>query len=121
MYPTIFATIKASAPVTALLGTTITRFYPFGDAPQEVAKPYAVWQIVGGSPENYLGDNPDIDSYLLQIDVYALTAASARAVAEALRNAVQPVSHVVSWRGESRDPDTKNYNYSFDVDWFQSR
>jgi hypothetical protein len=121
MRPTIYETVKATSPATALLGTNPTRFYSFGEAPADVQKPYAVWQTVGGFPENYLDDNPDMDSYLLQIDVYALTATSARAVAEAIRNAVQGVSHITSWRGESRDPDTKNYNYSFDVDWFQSR
>lgn len=121
MYPSIFDTIRVVGAVTTLLGSSPIRFYSFGNAPQDVTKPYAVWQIVGGTPENYLADNPDMDSYLIQIDVYALTAVSARAVAEALRNAIQSVAHVVSWRGESRDPDTKSYNYSFDVDWFQSR
>jgi hypothetical protein len=121
MYPLIFDTIKVSGSVTTLLGASPVKFYQFGVAPQDVAIPYAVWQIVGGSPENYLGDNPDIDSYLIQIDVYAAAATSARAIAEALRNAIQPVAHITAWRGESRDPDTTHYSYSFDVDWFQSR
>lgn len=121
MFPPVFATCYASATVKALIGTTPCRLYPYGDAPQGVTKPYAVWQLVTGVPENYLGQVPDIDSYTTQIDVYALTSDSARAVATALRNAIEPVAHVVRWGGESRDYETQNYRISFDVDWFVER
>ena len=63
MYPPVFATAVASPAVTALLGTNPTRLYLFGEAPQNVIKPYAVWQTVAGSPENYLGTLPDIDHW----------------------------------------------------------
>lgn len=121
MYPPIFEVCKADAAVVALLGSSPLRFYPFGEAPQKVAKPYAVWQQVGGAPENYLAGRPDIDAYTLQVDVYADSAASARAVAEAIRNAIELRAHIVAWRGESRDPETKHYRSSFDVDWFVQR
>ena len=39
----------------------------------------------------------------------------------ALRDAVEPVAHIVAWRGESRDVDTRLYRYSFDVDWLVNR
>ncbi|MGL4711664.1 MAG: tail completion protein gp17, partial [Shewanella sp.] len=45
----IFVVCRASTAVTDLLGTNPTRLYPFGQAPQNVAKPYAVWQVIGGS------------------------------------------------------------------------
>ena len=121
MYPPIFEVCKADAAVVALLGSNPLRFYPFGEAPQKVAKPYAVWQQVGGAPENYLAGRPDIDAYTLQVDVYADSAASSRAVAAAIRNAIELRAHIVAWRGESRDPETKNYRSSFDVDWFVHR
>ena len=117
----IFATCAADPAVTALLGTAPVRLFPFGMAPAGVAKPYAVWQQVGGAPENYLTGVPNIDSVTLQVDIYATTITSARAVAAALRDAIEPVAHVVAWRGDSRDTETGNYRVSFDVDWFVPR
>lgn len=121
MYAPIFAVCSASTQVKALIGSNPVRLYPFGEAPQGVIYPYVAWQGFGGQPENYLGTLPDADSYNTQIDVYADTAASARAVAKALRDAIEPVAYVTSWRGESRDPDTKKYRFSFDVAWIVLR
>ena len=121
MYAPIFAVCSASAQVKALIGSNPVRLYPFGEAPQGVTYPYAVWQSVGGAPENFLAGRPDADSYTTQVDVYADTAASAREVAKALRDAVELVAHVVAWRGESRDPETKKYRFSFDVAWIVMR
>ena len=117
----IFETCATDPAVTALLGTSPVRLFPFGMAPAGVIKPYAVWQQVGGQPENYLAGVPDIDSMTLQVDAYATTSASARAVAAALRDAIEHVAHVVAWRGESRDAETGNYRVSFDVDWLIPR
>jgi len=121
MYPPIFATCAAVPAVTALIGTSPVRLYPFGDAPQAVAMPYVTWQLVSGIPENYISQTPDIDRFGLQIDCWANTASAARSVAMALRDAIEPHAHIVAWRGESRDNDTLHYRYSFDVDWFVSR
>lgn len=121
MTPPVFATAYADATVKSLLGTTPCRLYPFGEAPEGVALPYAVWQTIGGAPENALNSVPDIDNFATQIDVYASSASSARAVAEALRDAFEPVAHVTRWNGESKNPDTKRYRYSFDVDWLTER
>jgi len=121
MYPPIFSTCAGDASVQFYLGVAPTRLYPFGNAPEGVTKPYAVWQVVSGAPENYIDKVPDIDSWTLQVDVYATTASEGRDAAEALRDAIEPYAHIVAWRGESRDPDTKNYRFSFDVDWLEKR
>lgn len=121
MYPPIFETVAADSNVQTNIGTSPCRFYPFGEAPQNVQKPYAVWQFVTGRPENYLNQVPDIDSMSIQVDVYAATASDARDVAQALRDAIEPHAHIISWRGEDRDEDTRNYRVSFDVDWLVSR
>ena len=121
MFPPIFSVCSADPAVTALLGTSPTRLYLFGEAGQGTALPYATWQGIGGSPENYINNLPDIDSYALQVDVWASTASSARAVAQALRNAIEPNAHITSWRGESRDTETKLYRYSFDLTWWVNR
>lgn len=122
MFPPIFEIVAGDTSVLDVLGDGPTvRVYPFGDALQNEKKPYAVWQIIYGSPENSLADIPDTDTYGIQMDVYALTQASARDAAMALRNAIEPVAYVVAWDGESRDPETKNYRVSFTVDWIVYR
>ena len=120
MFPPIFATAAAAAPVVALLGSPL-RFFLFGEATQSTAKPYAVWQTVTGYPANYLGQRPDLDRYTTQVDVYATTVSSARAVADALRQAFEGVAYITSWRGERKDPTTNNFNVSFDVEWHVPR
>ena len=117
----IFAVCAADAGVRALLGVTPHRLYPFGEAPEGVAKPYAVWQLVTGSPENYLAGRPDIDGFTLQVDIYAITASSARAVADAISHAIELQAYVVRWGGETKDPATKLYRSSFDIDWLVPR
>lgn len=127
MTPPIFDVVNVPA-VQALLktGTGPLRFYAWGNAPQTVTYPYAVWRYVTGLPENYLGNLPDIDSQTLQIDVYAADvtgqrSAKAREVAEALRDAIEPHAYVTSWRGESRDDETRSFIFSFDVDFWTPR
>lgn len=117
----VFATVSASAPVKALIGASPVRCYPAGEAPQNVTLPYCTYQQIAGSPENYLNQLPDIDSGLVQIDVYAATTASARAVFTALRNAVEPVAYVTAVREDGKDPDTNRVRISIDTDWLTSR
>lgn len=122
MNPPIFEVCSADTDVQTLLGDGVRlRLYPFGEAPQEDPRAYAVWQTVYGAPENYLGTSPDVDSFGIQVDVYAKTASDARDVAKALRNAIEPFAHIVGWDGESRDPSTRAYRFSFTVDWFVDR
>ncbi|AHG63190.1 tail completion protein gp17 [Advenella mimigardefordensis] len=120
-YPPVFVTAFASAEVKSRLGSSPCRVYMFGMAPQNVAKPYAVWQVVGGSPENRMDRVPDTDNFQIQIDVYGDSANDTRLSAESLRDAFEPVSHVVAWRGEDRDAETQLYRSSFDVSWFVKR
>lgn len=116
----IFKVCAASPAVNALLGASPTRLYPFGEAPQGVAKPYAVWQVISGSPLNYVSGRPDTDRYGLQVDVYAETGASAEQVASAIRRAIELQAHVTGFNLDGRDPATKNYRKSFDVAWLVS-
>lgn len=122
MMPPIFQAANVPA-VQALLksGAGPLRFYAFGMADQNTPKPYAVWQLVYGSPENYLADRPDVDSVGVQVDVYADDAATARQVAFALRDAIEGHAYITAWHDESRDPDTKNYRFGFDCQWWVAR
>ena len=117
----LFLVSEADPAMQSLLGTSPHRLYPFGYAPEGVAKPYVVWQVVTGSPENYLAGRPDLDGYTLQVDVYAESASSARAVTDALSRAIELQAYVTRWGGESKDNATKLYRSSFDIDWLVPR
>lgn len=121
MYPPIFSISSSSAAVKAILGSDPVRVYPFGNAPEDVALPYAVWQTIAGLPENYITNTPDVDGFLLQVDVYGETVSSARNGAEVLRDALEPYAHIVSWRGDGRDKTTMHYKYSFDINFITAR
>lgn len=121
MYPPIFATVAADPGAQSIFGANPFRVFPFGEAPEGGAKPYAVWQTITGAPENYISNAPDIDFFLVQVDVYAGTASEARAAAKALRDALEPHAHIASWRGESRDSLTRLFRYSFDVSFWANR
>jgi hypothetical protein len=121
MFPPIFSVVSSDANVLAVLGANPVRFFLFGLATPATPKPYAVWQTIGGSPENYLDRRPDIDSYVLQVDIYGTTAAQCREAARAVRDAIELHCHITSWRGESRDPETGLYRLGFDVDWWEGR
>lgn len=121
MIPPVFPILSSNTGVTSFLGVSPTRVYPFGEAPQDVLKPYAVWQTISGSPENYLGDLPDADSYTVQIDVYANTSGSVIDSARAIRNALEPVAYVTSLGNTSRDTETRDYHYPMSVDFIVNR
>lgn len=121
MYPPIFQVCAANEGVTAMLGTAPVRLYPFGLAPQGTVLPYAVWQIISGSPFNSLNSRPDTDYFGIQVDVYADSVTPARDAAKAIRDAVEKVAYVVAWNGEERDDETQNYRISFDIDWHVPR
>ena len=122
MTPPIFLLCSQAAAVTALLGSGANlRLYSFGEAPEGVTKPYAVWQLVSGEPENYLAGRPDADGFTLQVDVYAASSTSARQVRDAIRDAIELDAYITRWGGETRDSATKNYRASFDVDWWMQR
>jgi hypothetical protein len=121
MFPTTFATLKAAPSVTGAFGSSPCRIYPFGEAPQGVALPYATQQLVAGSVENYLGSTADMDSYRVQFDVYAATATAARNGASLIRAALESSGYVVSLNLDGRDAETNHYRYSFDMEFLATR
>lgn len=113
---------KADATVLGLLGGAAAfRFYGFGEAPEKVEVPYAVWQVVGGFPENRLADRPGEDTYTVQIDAYAKNEAEVRTLGEALRFALELDGYVTGYNFEGREPATRLCRYSFTMDFMVSR
>ena len=121
MIPPIFATVYADATVRSYIGSGPCRFYHWGEAPENVALPYVTWYLIGGAPENAFNQAPDTDNYSTQIDVWANNGSDARAVAQAIRDAIEPAAHITRWGPTGRDQDTRHYRYSFDADWINYR
>lgn len=116
----IFEVCFADSTVTNRLGSTPMRFFR-NEAPKGVAAPYAVFQQISGTPENYLAGRPDIDDYRMQIDVYAETAAEASEIDKIIQTAIELHCHVISFNGQFKDTETRLERSSFDVRWFVNR
>lgn len=122
MNPPVFSIAVASPAVLAVLGSAPTRLWPFGQAPQNEARPYAVWQIVAGAPGNSLSCIPKEDLFTVQFDAYAKAVSGARAVAEVLRDAYEAsYNPVTSWNGEDWEQATGLWRVSFSVDFWTRR
>jgi hypothetical protein len=84
----VFAIISTTPAVTSIIGTSPCAFYP-DSVPQGVLVPAAVYQTVGGAPENMLQGPAPADYVRMQIAAWALDADAARALAEAIRSALE--------------------------------
>lgn len=118
MAPPVWEILSITPSVQSLVGSAI---YPGGQVAEGTPLPYITWQGIGGSPENCLGHTPDVDMFSIQFDCWADDVAEVRAIAEAVRDAIEQDAHIVSWRGDQRDDATGAYRYSFDVDWYVYR
>lgn len=117
----VFELARASPQVMQVLSKGgVLRFYRFGEAPQGVESPYAVWQLVYGSPLNRLSGVPDEDSYGVQVDVYSEKQEVAD-IAVRLRDAFELSGYIVGWNGETREAETRLYRFSFRVEFMTSR
>lgn len=123
MFAPIYTKCQADSTVQGLLGDSDgnLRLYPFELAPKDAPLPYATWQNIGGTPTNFLADNPDSDGFSIQVNVWGQTTGQVIAVTEAIRNAIQDVSYIVRWGNQHRDAETLAFGYDFDVDWLTYR
>jgi len=116
------------AALFALLGPAVpaleNRIAPFGEQEQDVSPlplPYLVWQTISGIPENYLDDLPDMDKTRVQIDVWAATGAQAEAIAQSVRDALEPGAYMISFGNTTRDPETRAFRFGLDFDFLTPR
>lgn len=120
MSSTLFQLINTPA-VQAVLGSSPTRFFHFGQAPKGTALPYAVWQFNSAEPANTLCGAPSIQRETVQIDVYAAESqgtAPAINAANALRLALQPHGYITALLSHGQDPDTRCWRVGMDFSRF---
>lgn len=122
MLPPIFALLSTAPAVTALVGAgDAARVYPWGEAQPDLVRPYVTWMVVAGAPENSQADAPPVDRFVVQLDCWGDTGTSAKAVAVAVRDAIETIAHVTAYNPSDRDPDTGRYRMSFDAEFHVKR
>jgi len=121
MFPNIYSTLKASSAVTAIVGSSPMRAYGHGNAPQDTEKPYIVYSVYSGSPENNLSDIADIDLYSLQIDCYHQTDSGVESLASAVRDSMEGIGYLTGVPIDEREQDTKLFRIAMQFDVWHSR
>ncbi len=121
MNPKIFEILSAESDVTDLFGTNPVRIFPAGRAPQNSQKPYAVYGVFNGNPENYLDTVPDIDNKGTQINIYAQSYAILEDCFVAIRDSLEPHAHMISYSTPDVDADTNLYSARMEFDFWEAR
>lgn len=119
MNPNIFQLLKADSAVTALLGTSPLRVFPFSEAPQNSLKPYVTYGIYNANPENYIDTIPDIDQLSTQIDIWGDTSKSCEQCFNAIRSALEVHGHMTNYSALSRDTETKLFRVTMEFDFWK--
>lgn len=120
MIPPIYALLKASSAVTAIVGSSPSRIYRHGDAPQSVTSPYVTWSVQSAAPQNELSGTPAADACACLLDCWATSDAGAVALGQAVRDALESACHITSMSG-SRDYETGKYRWSIQFDYWLGR
>lgn len=116
MIPPVVELAKQSADLVELIGNNPFRFFAFGDAGEKPQYPYVTYQNIAGAPENYLGDRPDADGWILQINCWAKSEVQVVALAKAVSESLELSAHITGWGNSDRDPVTRNYRFTFTVE-----
>ena len=121
MKPPVFATLKASAAVKAIVGTNPPRIFRHGDAPQDTAKPYVTWEIEDIDPANNLSAVPVIDRVTVTLHCWHPTDAGIVLLVQTVRDAIEPHAHMVGAPVDEREPQTRLFHMATVFDWFVNR
>lgn len=121
MNPNLFPLLNASPTVKSLLGENPLRVYPYGKAPDEVLKPYAVYSVYNANPENYLDCTPDIDNKGTQISIYAETSSDLESCYNAVRDVLEPHAYMSSFSTPDIDADTDLFSCRMEFDFWDER
>ncbi len=118
MLPPVYATLTGDSTVAGIVDT---RVYRHGDAPQNTAQPYITWQLIAGTPELSIDDAPDIDRCTLQVDCWSPKDGEVVDLAQAARAVLEQHGHVTGVPLDTRDPETRLYRITLEMDWLLPR
>lgn len=117
MLPPVQSTLEGSGAIAAIVGDRIFQT----QAPQDKARPYVVWWIPSSIPGNNLSCLPEYDDQRVQIDCYSKSQIEARALAEAVRDAVEAKTNIVFGPWTEFESETLLYRWSMDAEYLNSR
>ena len=109
--------LRASEAVTALLGSAPLRVYE-DIAPDNTPLPYAVWQVVSGTPENYLDSRANLDHVSFQIVVYDTQPKRAQETRAVIRAVLEKYCYITNIHPSGYERDTKLFSRGFDANWY---
>lgn len=121
MNPDIFNVLKNSNRIKQLFGVNPLRIYPWGRAPSNSVRPYAVYSVYNAVPENYLDKVPDIDNKGTQINIYANTAQSLEDSYKAIRDILEPFGHMTNFSTPALDDNTDLFSGVMEFDFWDER
>lgn len=120
MFPPVDDTLSASSAVVALVGNRIA---DHGEIPQGTAKPYITWFVVIGQPFDQLSGTPCGDFDTVQIDCWAPTGKDVKALALAVRDALDVAGHANRTIIDNREPagTSRLFRVTLQADFIASR
>lgn len=125
LLPPVFSVLKSSANVKAFVGTNPPRIYKHGEAPQlvdgEKKLPYVTWFVATAAPENQLSGTPSTDRMTIQVNCWHDTSAGIDLLAQAVRDAIEPVAYMTGMPIDQREPETRLYWIALQFDWYNDR
>ena len=114
---TLYAALIADAGVTALLASgspLVHRIYPL-NAPDNAATPYVTYQVIATEAHNVVTGAPDTERKVIQINCVSNTYANAKAIAEAIKAAINVSVGYLSGEGDDYFPQTEKHRVRLDV------
>jgi len=86
-----YSTLSGDGGVSALVGTKIHPHI----VPEGTALPYITYSMVVGTPFNKLAGRTGLEKKRIQVNCWASTYAAAKALAEAVKTALDSTSHLL--------------------------
>lgn len=118
MFPNVYALLQAAPAVVAIVGQKIGGR---GSMPQETAPPYITHFVVVDDPHVTLSDAPESDTDTVQIDCWSMDEAEVKALARAVRAALDAAGHHNRVVVDNRENDTKLYRVGIQADLITQR
>lgn len=115
-FPNVFAILSADVDVSAAVGE---RIGAHGTIEAGETRPYITHQFSTINPNAVLDGGSAVDIWGVQVDCCAPSQAGVKALAEAVRKALESVCYVTSCDDAGRDQTTGVYRFSWTFDFIQ--
>ena len=112
----VYRILMAAPAVTALVSA---RIYP--DRASGSMAPYVIYSRVSGVSDLLIQGGASFDRFRVQVDCYALTKTASKALAVAVRAAIEAEGYCIGANPSQHDEETKLFGDSRDYSLIQNR